>query len=68
MQALKSGYEVPAIIPGSARSCLLIYVTIPWAAFPTDLIVKAENRYGNIAPIKSPAKISGSVMEMSVLN
>lgn len=44
MQALKSGYEVPAIIPGSARSCLLIYVTIPWAAFPTDLIVKAENR------------------------
>jgi hypothetical protein len=57
MHALKSGSDVPARMPGSLRICLLIYSTIPWAAFPTDLIVKAEKRYGNIAPIKSPAKI-----------
>ena len=36
------------------------------AAFPTDLMVKAENTYGSIAPIKRPAKTSGLVSEIAV--
>lgn len=44
MQALKSGSEVPWMIPGLLFSCLLISSTIPIAALPTDLMVKAEKR------------------------
>jgi len=46
-------------MPGCYLICLLTYSTIPKAALPTDLIVKAENIYGNIAPTSKPAKISG---------
>jgi len=51
-------------MPGSYLICLLTYSTIPNAAFPTDLIVKAENMYGIIAPSSNPAKIYGRVKEM----
>lgn len=33
---------------------------MPWAAYPTDFIVKAENANGNIAPNKRDVKIKGS--------
>merc|ERR1712072_712507 len=57
----KSGFLLPAKISPSAN-CLLTSSTIPLAAFPTDFMVKAEKAYGNIAPNKRPAKISGSVI------
>ena len=34
---------------------------MPKAALVTDLIVNEENRYGAIAPNKSPVEIYGSV-------
>jgi hypothetical protein len=52
-------------IPGSYLICLLTSSTIPKAALPTDLIVNAENTYGNIAPINNPANTSGLVNEIS---
>lgn len=39
---------------------------MPKAAFPTDLMVRAEKTYGNIAPINSPANTSGLVNEISL--
>ncbi len=56
---------MPYNIPGSSRICRLTSSTIPKAALPTDLIVKAENTYGNIAPINNPAKTSGLVNDIS---
>jgi hypothetical protein len=41
---------------------------MPNAALPTDLMVRAEKRYGNIAPSNNPANISGSVKEIRELN
>lgn len=46
-------------MPGLCLICLLTSFTIPNAALPTDLIVNAENMYGNMAPINRPAQISG---------
>jgi hypothetical protein len=43
MHAWKSGSEVPAQMPGSSLSCLLISLTISSAALPTDFMVNAEN-------------------------
>lgn len=51
-------------MPGLCLICLLTSLTIPNAAFPTDLIVKAEKIYGNIAPNNSPAYISGCANEI----
>lgn len=53
-------------MPGSALICLLTSSTIPKAALPTDLMVKAENTYGNMAPINKPANTSGLVKEISL--
>lgn len=47
--------------------CLLTYSTIPKAAFPTDRIVNAENRYGSIAPRRRPAKTSGWANDIWVI-
>jgi len=63
MHSLKSGSAVPFMIPGFAFNYLLISFTISNAAFPTLFIVKAEKAYGNIAPIKRPEKIKGSVIK-----
>lgn len=52
-------------MPGSSLICLLTYSTIPKAAFPTDLMVIAENTYGNMAPMSKPANTSGFVSEIS---
>jgi len=60
MQALKSGSSVPAYIPGCSCNYLRTSSTIYKAAFPTDFIVKAENAYGNIAPINNIANMIGS--------
>jgi hypothetical protein len=38
---------------------------MPNAALPTDLIVKAENKYGNIAPKSNPAKMSARLREIA---
>ncbi len=67
MHASKSGSTVPWRMPGLALSCLLTSLTMPMAALPTDLMVKAEKRKGNIAPSSNPAKMAGSVIEMSLL-
>lgn len=52
-------------MPGFYLICLRTSSTIPNAALPTDRIVKAENRYGNIAPRSKPAKISARLSEMA---
>jgi len=54
-------------MPGFYLICLLTSATMPKAAFPTDRIVKAENMYGNIAPINKPVKMSGFVRVILML-
>lgn len=56
---------MPYRIPGFYLICLRTYYTMPNAALPTDLIVNAENKYGNIAPSNNPAKISAFFNEIS---
>lgn len=52
---------------GLCLICLLTYLTIPKAAFPTDLMVKAENKYGNIAPSSRPAKTYDCTSEILLI-
>merc|ERR1712241_982458 len=46
--------------PGISLNCLRTSSIISAAALPTEIIVRAPNRYGNIAPIKQPA-ITGAL-------
>jgi hypothetical protein len=50
---------------GFSWSYLLTSFTISKAADPTAFIVKAENKYGSIAPIISPAKTRALIMLIS---
>ena len=51
-----SGSALPSIIPGISLNCLRTSLTIAIAAFPTELIAKAENTTGIIPPINKAAR------------
>ena len=60
-QRAESGLAEPSISPGISRNWRRTSSTIPAAARPTAVMVKAATRKGSIPPMKRPTTTSGLV-------